>query len=159
MLSPITEVEQRREGLPWNNTSGRPSQSNLKNVVTYIKAWNKRYQFSPVLVPAGTSRSTSRRHHFRPGIQAVTRVMAYIANNNTSSVITVFEECLLHELLRVFVQLMFSAQSWPRHHWKKKFSCRLLPKNSKKWCLAPKQPFFPRWPKSHLLACGDELVK
>jgi hypothetical protein len=29
-----------------------------------------------VLVPAGTSKSTSRRH----GIQAVTRVMAYVAD-------------------------------------------------------------------------------
>jgi hypothetical protein len=31
-------------------------------------------------VPAGNSRSASRHHHFRPGIQAVTRVMVYVAN-------------------------------------------------------------------------------
>jgi hypothetical protein len=34
-------------------------------------------QSSQVLVPVGTSKSTSRRH----GIQAGTRVMAYVAND------------------------------------------------------------------------------
>jgi hypothetical protein len=51
--------------------------STYQNIVTLKPHCIK---FSPVLVPAGTSRSTSRRHHFRPVIQAVTRVMTYVAN-------------------------------------------------------------------------------
>jgi hypothetical protein len=41
------------------------------------------HKFIILLRHGGTSRSTSRRHHFRPGIQTVTKVtkvMAYVAN-------------------------------------------------------------------------------
>jgi hypothetical protein len=57
-------------------------------------------QSSRVVVPAGTSKSTSRRH----GIQVVTRVMAYVADAVT--------------LWRCLQQCVFADLNWLRLHWR-----------------------------------------
>jgi hypothetical protein len=85
----------------------------------YFEGWYRAYtlkphciQFSPVLVPSDTCRSTSRRHHLRPGIQAVTRVMAYVANAVT-----------LWRWLQQCVPAALRALTWSTLNWLNRIQC------------------------------------